>query len=139
MLTARLFKDHTVLSHDFDDLVNKFKLLISKRNLCFTPSWLKRAQLWRVVFLAVRDHGGYYILLAPEHPRCRPHAASVPLRLTVGCRHLPPPPQHEDGYWEPSQSLAIALRATKRRPEEVGSTQLHPLLPWVQVGRTPLK
>lgn len=48
-----LFKEHTVLSHDFDDLVVKFKLLISKRNLCYTPSWFKRAQLWRLILLAV--------------------------------------------------------------------------------------
>lgn len=34
----------------------------------------------------------------------------------------------------PSESLAMALRATKRRPDEIGREQLHPCLPWVTVG-----
>lgn len=37
-------------------------------------------------------------------------------------------------YRDPSPGLAIALWATKRRPEAIGSEKLHPLLPWVTVG-----
>lgn len=54
---ALFFREHCVLSHDFDALVGYFRVLLSRHNMA-VGDWRQRAQLWRLVFL--QDVRGFW-------------------------------------------------------------------------------
>lgn len=54
---AFFFREHCVLSHDFDSLVEYFRVLLSRHNMVL-PGWRPRAQLWRLVLL--QDVRGFW-------------------------------------------------------------------------------
>lgn len=50
-LTALMFKNCTVLSHSFDQLTEKFRLMLAMGNMNVSANWIQRSRLWRIVFL----------------------------------------------------------------------------------------
>lgn len=111
----------------FNEMVDRFKIMIGPDNMRMKMRWWPRARLWR---RASKDLA-LLLLLRFFAAFCLGPCIVLPQRATAwathshSCSRAPTPSrrfillQDRAGFWEPSEDLAVALMAQKIRPENI--------------------